>query len=107
MEFKEFCKERDRMFQYHSGKCKDNACPLFNVKNNNRFHRCDYGSFLEPEKAEKAVFEWSKEHPVMTNADKFMEVFGTEFNDAMSEIGMWHWQSQEYKPPRKGSENES
>lgn len=113
MEFKEFCKERDRMCQYHSGKCKENICPLFNVKNNNRLHRCDYGIFLEPEEAEIAVSEWSKEHPFVTNRKKFKEVFGFNIIIEPEKEGDFvmnkevllerveKWLQREYKPPRK------
>lgn len=49
---------------------------------------CDYNGIgcncieffrLHPKDAEAIIMKWAKEHPVMTNADKFEEVFGFKF----------------------------
>lgn len=46
---------------------------------------CDYNGIgcncieffrLHPKEAEEIIMKWVKEHPLMTNADKFKEVFG-------------------------------
>lgn len=41
--------------------------------------------------------QWSKEHPVVTNAMKFKEVFGYDFQDAFGALGCSEWLDDEYK----------
>lgn len=105
MEFKEFCRERKRMCK--KAKYCDN-CELGNDNNTNMF--CEIYCMNHPNKAEKIVSEWVKEHPIVTNRDKFKEVFGFDIditaggsillyiNDYISEED---WLVQEYKPPQK------
>ena len=79
MEFKEAMKIRERMCNYHKI-CKD--CPL------NKLTDGCIDAMIEVEELdeyEKILEEWSKEHPVVTNADKFVEAIkntygGTKLN---------------------------
>ena len=64
MDAVEYLKERARMCKSYGYICAE--CPLINGK-------CVAGN---PEEIVSAVEKWSREHPVMTNAMKFEEVFG-------------------------------
>ena len=64
MDAVEYLKERARMCRSFNLICSD--CPLFNGG-------CGESN---PDEAVDIVEQWSKEHPVMTNAMKFEEVFG-------------------------------
>lgn len=67
-------------------------CPLHDE------HICMHG--IEDDEAEKAVSiveKWSKEHPVMTNEQKFREVFG-ETHSLVKAPSEW-WVA-EYKEPK-------
>ena len=107
MEFKEFCKERERMCKDHE--CGD--CPLIKVKKLMSIGgTCNEACMENVDEAEKIVSEWSKEYPIVTNRDKFKEVFGFDIaitargsiflyiNDYISKED---WLAQEYKPPQK------
>lgn len=99
MEFQEFWKERERMCDYYKGQCKDNKCPLFKVKSRQYHHNCllNCGDF--PKEVEQIVEQWAKEYPVVTNGDKFREVFG--FDIAMASVLLnEEWLNQEYKESR-------
>ena len=48
-------------------------CPL-----NKEVCRVDTNTVLHSYKAIEIVENWAKEHPIVTNADKFREVFGKE-----------------------------
>ena len=114
-EFIEVMKQRDRM-------CKSNGCNCFGcglaLKNNGKELRCDDFCCSYPQEAEKIIMDWAKEHPVMTNADKFKEVFGIEIGhefekcdlftcsddgcDKCEYYGFWN---REYIEPKKENED--
>jgi len=107
MEFKEFCKERSRM-------CKFNQyCSRCDIGDKKEPGMCADYCVKNPDEAEKIVSEWAEEHPVVTNADKFREVFGVSIGsfgepcpDASTIYGIGiipnqEWLEQEYRPPRK------
>ena len=75
MEFKEAIKIRERMCCYYQ-KCKD--CPLEKFADGCIDAMRDLG---EIDEYEKILEEWSKEHPVMTNADKYIEVIKNTFGE--------------------------
>ena len=52
-------------------------CPL-SIGNNGTNDGCNLFSMIHPAKTEKIIMDWAKEHPPITNADKFREVFGYE-----------------------------
>ena len=63
--------------------------------------RCGYPMFIEEgevEELEKTVMEWEKEHPVQTNKDKFIEVFGV-LDRYRTDSSWW---DKEYKAPTEG-----
>ena len=120
MEFKEAIKTRERMCDYYKS-C--DRCPLegfpsgcvdgiFEVENTDEYQR-----ILE---------EWAKEHPVVTNAEKYIEVIknvfdgdvdktkirsvcikyilGIECNDECTCKECLRWWDEEYKEPEKEKE---
>lgn len=91
MEFQEFVRERKRM-------CSEMACfecPLNAL--GFRGHMCSYVCLCKPEEAEKIVFDWSKEHPIMTNREKFMKVFGFDLCATDCNENTTMWLNAEYK----------
>lgn len=103
MEFHEFIKNLNKMCS-RVGDC--DGCPL-----PSSVGECRLWCFNNPEKAGQIVEQWTKEHPIVTNADKFKEVFGKPIgsygapcpngltiyeNGTMSNI---EWLEQEYKEP--------
>lgn len=50
-----------------------------------------------PEKAERIIMKWAEEHPVITNAMKFKEIFSYDFQDAFGALGCSEWLDDEYK----------
>ena len=82
-------KERKRMCESYGGFCK--GCPLeFAVS-------CHNWMLVHPEETEEIIMRWSKEHPVMTNAMKFKEVFGYDFQDAFGALWCSEWLDDEYE----------
>lgn len=73
MEFKEAIKTRKRMCDYYKN-C--NCCPI---------EKFEDGCMITLEGAEeldeyeRILEEWAKEHPVVTNADKYIEVIKNTF----------------------------
>ena len=67
----EYLKEFNRM-------CSTCICPdcPSPVRDAHNYGTCLDFSLAQPEEAVRIVEEWSKAHPVMTNAMKFEEVFG-------------------------------
>lgn len=104
MDAVEFFKEKDRMCQdlYVCGKCYD----LAYVKENSRGYTvCGLISTGRYEEAVEIVEKWSKEHPKITNAMKFEEVFGFKISGS-NESGEYlympqNWLDQEYEPQEK------
>lgn len=75
-EFIEVMKTKERMCDSFSD-CR--KCPL---GGENDMH-CTF-EFHDAEETEKIIMEWVKEQPVITNRDKFNEVFGVEFGADLS-----------------------
>lgn len=74
MEFVEIMRIKARMCKT-SKSCQE--CPI-SAYNNGHSMACESFVKSAPEKAEKAIIEWAKEHPAMTNGQKFSEVFGID-----------------------------
>ena len=72
-EFQKVAKEKQRMCQ----KCLCSSCPL--GEHNDKNGGCSKWAILYPEEAERIIMKWSAEHPIMTNAKKFEQVFGFSF----------------------------
>lgn len=73
-EFVEVMKQKKRMCDALS-KTNCSSCGLCS-DNNNYNVGCSTLILNYYEQAEEIIMKWAKEHPVMTNADKFKEVFG-------------------------------
>ena len=71
MDFKELCNTRKRMCDKYS--C--DQCPISsNYKKDYAISCCEY--FMNyPEEVEEIIDKWNKENPIITNADKFREIF--------------------------------
>lgn len=79
MEALDFLKELKRMCDSHNKlESRCNRCPLHLIAENDG--ACFPFIKKYPEKAIEVVEEWSKEHPIKTNADKFKEVFGYDIS---------------------------
>ena len=62
----------------------------------------------QPMKAEEIVMQWAKEHPHVTNAEKFEEVFGDRpFSIMLFNDDFIKWFQEEYKEPEDGRSNEN
>lgn len=72
-EFIEVMKQKNRMCESNSRRCS--KCFLA-AKNNGKELHCNDLCLSYPQEAEKIIMDWAKEHPIMTNAEKFKEVFG-------------------------------
>lgn len=87
-EFCEVMKQRKRMCEKLDTKCSEKSCPLsFEINGKNLAcarYVADY-----PQEAEKIIMDWAKEHPVMTNADKFKEVFGIEIGNEFAQCDLF------------------
>lgn len=97
MEFQEVCKNFKRM-------CDSIGCSECEIAKAGRtkkeFSSCE--SFLIgcPEKSESIIEQWAKEHPLVTNGDKFREVFGV----SVENFEYSHkWLNQEYKEPEENA----
>lgn len=57
----------------------------------------------KPDKMEEIVMQWVEEHPLITNRDKFREVFGIDISDLFA-LGisrhLQNWLEKEYKEPK-------
>ena len=106
MELNDFFKNYKRMCS-HSGGCL--RCPM-NDRGSNDLNCQDF-VFAHPDKAERIVFNWKEEHPLITNADKFREIFGTiivgvpTIIAAASQVSvngksLNKWANEEYHPPK-------
>lgn len=97
MEAKFFLSELKRM-------CKHSSCPDCDFMGRN----CNYPAICDDtDKAVEAVEKWSREHPILTNADKIKEVFGLDAGSLHSifdtvyynskRVSISEWLRSEYK----------
>lgn len=94
-EFKEVAKQYARMCTTyeHCGNCPINVV-------RDKAYVCRYWALVvDPEKAEEVILQWAKEHPPVTNRDKFKEVFG--FDPIADRLDAITWFAAEYKEPEK------
>lgn len=71
MEVLEYFKVKKRMTNKCEMDCVD--CPLY-YKNNNRELGCKRFETIYLEEAIKIVEDWGKEHPIITNKDKYKKL---------------------------------
>lgn len=105
MEALEFLKETDRMCSSYT-ECSD--CPLKELASFSGYPTCRVVMFKECEKAISAVDAWSREHPIITNAQKFKEVFGRKPRLCCEELNCnvcIEWWNEPYKEPKGGGDN--
>ena len=87
--------EAKRLCETHRG-CM--GCPAFAVNEGCRLYRIS--AYFDPEEAVRIVEEWSKEHPIQTNGNKFREVFGDAFYGECPSSGFWmSWWDAPYEAP--------
>lgn len=91
-EYREVTKQFNRMCESYGDTCEN--CLLQNPRG---ILTCWRWCFEEPVKAEKIIMDWAKENPVVTNRDKFKEVFGIDW----WAINTADWLKDEYKEPEK------
>lgn len=108
MEFQEFFKQYNRICRtYSKSSLCDKNCPFYKeiiYRFGVNADSCKMFCMGYPEEAEKIVEQWVKEHPFMTNIDKFKEVFGVNIEDFEYSQGWWE---QEYKEPEGREDEES
>lgn len=86
MEFQEFCKEKERMCKFWRKRGEKEYCYGCGInqirieKDMGAFTHCNDVCLTFPEETEQIVEQWVKEHPIVTNADKFREIFGIEID---------------------------
>ena len=74
-EFVEVMKQKKRMCDTFGENCS--RCGL-SLHNNGIDKLCENFFKDHPKAAEEIIMNWAKENPIITNADKFKEVFGLE-----------------------------
>ena len=96
-EFKDFVKQFKRMCNTYNNECS--KCPLTDHRG---VYLCFRWCFEDPKLAEEVIMKWAEQNPVMTNRDKFIEVFGNEplLLDIWNLKGV-NWLLKEYKEPEK------
>lgn len=71
-----FLKEKNRMCdRYYSTDCK--GCPLEPAPECGGYVSCEQFAEEDPDEVVLNVEEWSEKNPILTNAMKFEQVFGT------------------------------
>lgn len=109
LSFTEAMKIRKRLCASMRDVCGN--CPL-SLDNNNTAKSCDVFMIDHPDMAEPILKEWLAEHPVKTNRDKLIEVFGEiqKYDDKCKNhcstipCKSCNWWQQEYVEPFKGKE---
>lgn len=98
-EFTEVMKHKERMCDFHTEKGICEYCDIYDkVGNIPRPRGCTNYILTHTQVAETIIMDWAKEHPIITNADKFKEVFGFELSCEECEYNFWN---QEYKEPKE------
>lgn len=78
MDALEYFKIKKRMTNKCEMDCVD--CPLYHANNNKKLGCKRFETFY-PEEAIKIVEEWKKEHPFISNMDKYKEIIKETFGD--------------------------
>ena len=92
-EFQKVMEQYDRMCK-RSNNCYE--CPITKA-HSNTFSNCIAFMRERRKTAEEVIMKWSKENPVVTNAMKFKEIFGYDFQDAFGALGCSEWLDDEYE----------
>lgn len=98
MDAVKFLKEKKRMCdRYYSNDCK--GCPLKPAPEDGGYASCEQFAEEDPYEVVVNVEEWSAEHPIITNAMKFEQVFGTLAPVAKLINSNPTWWDNEYEAP--------
>ena len=98
MDAVKFLKEKKRMCdRYYPVDC--DGCPLKPVPEDGGYASCEQFTEEDPEEVVLNVEEWSKQNPIITNAMKFEEVFGTLVPVAKLINSNPTWWDTEYESP--------
>ncbi len=95
-EFKEVMKQFNRMCDEHKW------CNTCQISTNRKLYTCFRWLTENPTKGEEIIMEWAKEHPPVTNLDKFKEIFGFDplaDKHLMCGTPIIGWFGKEYKEP--------
>ncbi|MBR2999702.1 MAG: hypothetical protein IKF39_01785 [Oscillospiraceae bacterium] len=109
MDAVQFAREQYRMCELYASAEDCGECPIDEV---NKYGFMGCAAFIgeHPEVAVRLVEEWSKAHPVQTNAQKFEEVFGeyllqTRFDTVnrvmVTTAPIGEWWNEPYKEPER------
>ena len=96
-EFKEVMKQFNRMCDNHKW------CDTCQINENRGRYICDRWLTENPTKAEEIIMQWAEEHPLITNRDKFKDVFGIDISDLFAlgiSRNIQNWLDEEYKEPK-------
>ena len=79
-EFTEVMKQKNRIHEFfmNKGHCMD--CPI-SYYNNGCCAACTTLLVDYPQEAEEIIMNWAKENPIITNKDKFKEIFGVDIDE--------------------------
>lgn len=100
MDAVEFIKQKNRMCErYYPNDCK--GCPLQPAPEYGGYASCDQFVEEDPEEVVLNVEEWAKKNPIVTNAMKFEEIFGTLTPVAKLINSTPVWWDKEYEEPCK------
>lgn len=94
-EFKEVMKQFKRMCDGQKW------CDNCQISDTRGIYACSRWLTEHPTKAEGIIMTWAEEHPLITNHDKFKEVFGLDFKTTFN-ASPWtlEWLDEEYKEPK-------
>lgn len=111
MEFKDFWKQKQRMCKNKGVCCPSGGkdCPMTKLGTSINVFACAEVIEKHPIEAEQIVEQWAKEHPIVTNEDKFKEVFGDVIKDLYTsgvvtedvDIYISKWLEREYEKQEK------
>lgn len=96
MEAIDYLKESNRMCESFEN-CHE--CPL-NMASRKYEETCRFMTKTHPAEVVEVIEQWSKEHPIITNAQKFKEVFGFSVEDKYTmRSDVTDWLNKPYKEP--------
>lgn len=104
--FKKLCKNEEKFG------CSERGCPLFHPYRDELHLTCFYALYKYSDEIEPILKKWAAEHPVKTNMDKLIEVFGEiqKYDDKCKNhcstipCKSCNWWKQEYVEPYKEKE---
>ena len=78
------------------------SCPI----RKNRAASCRVFLFEHPDRFEEIIMKWAEEHSVMTNGEKFREVFGYDMTEKFNaSLSVKYWLAEEFREPEEQEEH--